>query len=78
MFLNVNIFLYLFGNMVSLVPATCGEKIKGFKKGGEVCLEQIIDRTGRRLVGKGEIFIGEGYWEIFGCRKWGVLFNMIS
>jgi len=47
------------------------EEKKGFQKRGEVRLEQIIDRAGRRLVGKGEIFIGEGYWEIFGCRKMG-------
>ena len=49
---------------------------KGVSKKGKVCLEMIIDRTGRRLGGKGEIFIGKGYWETFGCRKWGVLFNM--
>ena len=49
---------------------------EGVSKKGKVCLEMIIDRTGRRLGERGNIF-GKGYWETFGCRKWGVLFNMI-
>ena len=57
------------------MATTYGEK--GVSKKGKVRLEMIIDRTSRRLGGKGEIFIGKGYWETFGCRKWGVLFNMI-
>ena len=66
MFLNVNIFIYLFGRFVSLVPATCEEK-EGFQKRGEVRLEQIIDR----LVGKkGEYLLG-GVLGNFRCKEMG-------
>ena len=41
---------------------------------GRVCLEMIIDRTGKRLGKRGNI-LGRSIGKPLVFRKWGVLFN---